>query len=181
MGYEEFAPTGHGTHLTRTILFADLCGFTEYTCRVGDESAARLAVSFHHRSSALASAEGCEFVKAIGDGVMVESADCHAALRVACRIVALGCREGYPPIRAGLDTGPAVAREGDWYGSTVNTAARLAAAAGPGELVITERARQASTGDSPVTLVRPATWRLKGLPDLLVHAAIPLHPDALPA
>jgi class 3 adenylate cyclase len=168
-------------HDSRTILFADLCGFTALTCRVGDEPAARLAVAFHHRAYALALEEGCGFVKAIGDAVMVQAADCRAMLRVACRIVALGSHGGYPPIRAGVDTGPAVERDGDWYGSTVNTAARVAAAAGPGELVITERARLASRGDSPVALVRPATWRLKGLPDVHVHAAIPLMGDALPA
>jgi adenylate cyclase len=151
----------------RTIMFADLCGFTEYTCRFGDEQAARLALSFHHRAQAFAREEGCHFVKSIGDAVMVQSDDCRAAVRLAYRLLALSDVEGYPPIRAGIDTGPALEFDGDWFGSTVNTAARLASAAAPRELVVTDRVRDAVAG---VPLQRRGPWRLKGLPELELHS-----------
>jgi adenylate cyclase len=155
----------------RTIMFADLCGFTKYTCLHGDEAAARLALSFHRRAQTLARAEGCSFVKSIGDAVMVQSDDCRAAVRLAYRLLALSADEGYPPVRAGIDIGPAVEFEGDWFGSTVNTAARLASAAAPSELVVTDRVRAAVAGVAPVALRRRGPRQLKGLPELQLHSA----------
>ena len=105
-------------------------------------------------------------VKAVGDAVMVRSHDCHRAVRLARRILALSDREGYPQIRAGLDVGPAVNRGGDWWGSTVNTAARVVEAALPGELMLTERAQRAVTEETSCELVRAGLWHLKGLPDM---------------
>lgn len=157
--------------LHQAILFADLCGFTEYTCRHGDELAADLALAFQERARALAAEESCHVVKSLGDAVMVHSSDCRRALSFGWRILALSQVEGYPPIRVGLDVGPAVEHEGDWYGSTVNTAARVADAAGPGELVVTDRARAAVADGSSVVLVGRGTWQLKGLPGVRVHAA----------
>ena len=49
-----------------------------------------------------------------------------------------------PPVRVGMHTGPAVEREGDWYGTTVNVAARLCAAAGGGEVLVSEATRDAA-------------------------------------
>lgn len=154
-----------------TFLFADLCGFTEYALVRGDSAAAAVAIAFHERSRALADEERCELVKSIGDAVMVHSLDCGRALRLGVRIVALGGRHGCPPVRAGIDSGSAVAHAGDWYGSTVNTAARVAAAAPAGQLIVTDRARAAAECSSP-ELVTRGVWHLKGLPGVLVHAPV---------
>jgi class 3 adenylate cyclase len=157
--------------MSHTFLFADLCGFTEYTWNHGDVRAVELAVGFHARVRELAREEGCELVKPIGDAVMLRAADCRAALRLARRVIALA-DAGYPPIRVGVDTGPAVEHEGDWYGCTVNTAARMAGAAGPGELVVSERAHAALAHDREVPLRAHGVWSLKGLPAMRVHAAV---------
>ena len=155
-----------------SFLFADLCGFTAYTCLHGDELAADLAIDFHDRVYELAAEEGCSVVKSIGDAVMVHSRDCRAAARLACRILALSEAEGFPPIRVGLDSGPAVRHGEDWYGSTVNAAARVADAAKPGELLMTERARRAVAESASFTLVERGVRRLKGMPALALHAAV---------
>lgn len=157
--------------MSHTFLFADLCGFTEYTHRHGDEPAAQLALAFHERAEELAAEERCDVVKSIGDAVMVRADDCRDAVRLAWRILALSELEDYPPIRVGLDSGPAVEHRGDWYGSTVNTASRVTDAAAPGELVVTERARAAIADGTHVQLVARGVYRLKGLPDVRVHAA----------
>jgi adenylate cyclase len=154
----------------QAFLFADLCGYTEFTCCHGDERAAELAVAFQARAGELADAEGCQVIKALGDAVMVRAQDCPPAIRLAVRMLALSAREGFPPIRAGVDFGPAVECGGDWYGSTVNTASRLADSAAPGELVVSSRA-EAMAGPSIVA----RTWRhdrvrVKGLPELAVTA-----------
>lgn len=39
-------------------------------------------------------------------------------------------------MRVGIDAGEAVAREGDYFGMTVNRSSRIAAAAGPGEILV---------------------------------------------
>lgn len=156
----------------QAFLFADLCGFTAYTCRHGDAPAAALAVRFHRRARQLAREEDCTVVKLIGDAVMVRSHDCRAILHLAARLVALK-RDGFPPVRAGVDVGPAVRKGADWFGSTVNTAARIADAAEPGELIISERARAAVARHSSVVVVDLGRVELKGLPSLCLHAIEP--------
>jgi len=146
-----------------TFLFADLVGFAEFTARHGDDRGADLAVSFHRRICTLAAELGCEVVKAIGDGVMVRSENGDAAVELATRILALAEREGFPPARVGLDTGPAVERNGDWFGSTVNIASRVTSAADAGELLMTERTRRAVAGIARIELGARGRRSLKGL------------------
>jgi adenylate cyclase len=148
-----------------TFMFADICGYTEYTWRHGDERSAELALAFHRRVGELAELEQCDLIKSIGDGVMVRALDCDSAVRLARRIQS---EPGFPAIRIGLDTGPAVARGGDWWGTTVNTAARMVDAAGAGEVLMTERAHAAACGTDAVDRGRQA---FKGLPDCRVYAA----------
>jgi class 3 adenylate cyclase len=155
-----------------TFVFADLCGFTEYTCHYGDKRAADLAVGFHRRVRELAADEGCNVIKSIGDAVMIHSHDCRTAVRLACRILGLSKLDGYPPIRIGIDSGPAVRREGDWYGSTVNAAARVADVAAAGEVLMTERVRSAVDDGVSLKLEARGTRELKGLPAAAVHAAV---------
>jgi adenylate cyclase len=158
--------------MSHAFLFADLCGFTAYTHRHGDELATRLALAFHERAGELAAEESCDVVKSIGDAVMVRADECRAAIRLAWRILALSELEDYPPIRVGVDIGPAVEHRGDWYGSTVNIASRMTDAASPGELVLTDRARAAIAGAPHVELRARGVCELKGLPQMRIHAAV---------
>jgi adenylate cyclase len=164
-----------------TFLFADLCGYTEYTCRHGDDHSAELAVGFHKLVRTLAEDERCEFVKAIGDATMVRAEDCEAAVRLAHRIHEATAKRGYPAVRIGIDTGPAVPRDGDWYGTTVNTAARVAEAAAPGELLLTERAHASVIAAGLVETVERGAHSLKGLPDCVLHASLGLRDGSLTA
>ena len=147
-----------------TFLFADLVGFTGFTTRHGDERAADLAVSFQERVCGLAAELGCHVIKTIGDAVMVRSDDGDAAIALARAILDLVAEARLPLVRVGLDTGPAVERNGDWFGSTVNTASRVTAAADAGELLMTERAREACAGSGRVELRERGARELEGLP-----------------
>jgi adenylate cyclase len=160
-----------------TFLFADLCDYTEHTFREGDEFAAELAVGFHLLVRELAATESCEVVKAIGDAVMVRAAQVEDAIRLAQRIHESGEQLGYPPVRVGIDTGPAVARDGDWYGTTVNRAARVAEVGIPGEMLLTEGARAALAPSGDLRIAERGLRALKGLPEALVHAAYAGAPD----
>lgn len=155
-----------------TFMFADLCAFCEYTVRNGDEAAADLALAFHALVRALAADHGCEVVKSLGDAVMVRSSDCRRMARLAHSVLRDASQLGQPLVRIGLDRGPALLRDGDWYGTTVNSAARLADAAEPGEVLLSERARRALADTTNIELVARGSRELKGLPVSLVHAAI---------
>ena len=155
---------------TSTFLFVDLCGYTEYTWRYGDHRSAELATGFHALVRKLAQADGCEFVKSVGDGAMVRADECEHAIVLAERLIRSAADLGYPPLRVGIDTGPAVIRDGDWYGTTVNTAARVVDAARAGEVLLTERARESAVAGSIRTLATSA-HSLKGLPECVLHVA----------
>jgi class 3 adenylate cyclase len=84
----------------------------------------------------------------------------------------VGTRSDLLPVRIGVHTGPAVRRGGDWYGSAVNVAARLADQAKPNEALVSEatwataRCEFTKPVDTPRELVlrgldrRVAAWRL---------------------
>ena len=128
-----------------TFVFLDLAGFTAMTEAHGDEHAADVAEAFIDGVRALLdSHEACE-VKTMGDAVMAHSRSAERALCLAeCAVGELGGRHGALGVRAGAHTGPAVRRRGDWFGATVNVAARVAAQAAADELLVTQAAVDAA-------------------------------------
>lgn len=128
-----------------TFLFTDLVGFTALTAAQGDDRAADVALEFYGHVRGLLDRHHAEEVKAIGDALMLRCDDAGAAVRLGLEIVdTLDALEGFPPVRVGVYTGPAVTRAGDWYGTTVNVAARLCAAAGGGEVLVGEATAEAA-------------------------------------
>jgi class 3 adenylate cyclase len=128
-----------------TFLFTDLVGFTALTAERGDEHAAETALAFYARVRALLADHGAEEVKTIGDAMMLRCDDAAHGVRLALRIVrAMEAPPALPPVRVGVHSGPAVARDRDWYGTTVNIAARLCSAAGGGEVLVSEDTRGAA-------------------------------------
>jgi class 3 adenylate cyclase len=121
-----------------TFLFADIAGFTALTEMHGDERAVQLIDDF----AAVVQAElpniGGEYVKTIGDALMLRVPDAGDAIRLGLWITrnALGGHEA-PSVRVGCNFGPAVERSGDYFGSTINVAARVSALARGGELLVT--------------------------------------------
>lgn len=132
-----------------TFLFADLVGYTAFTERVGDDAAADVAVAFQAAARHLAAQNGCEVVKNLGDAVMIHGDDATRVVALAMRLRRELALEGWcPPLRMGVHSGTAVRRGSDWYGATVNVAARVADAASSGEILLslTTRERLARTG-----------------------------------
>ena len=128
-----------------TFLFSDLVGYTALTDAEGDHRAVEVALLLHNRGRGLLPEYGAEEVKALGDGIMLRCGDPAAAVRLGLRIVEeLGAHPEFPAVRVGIHTGSAVARDGDWYGRTVNVAARLCSVAPGGEVLVSERTRGAA-------------------------------------
>lgn len=151
-----------------TFLFADLAGFTALTEAHGDEEAADLIASFCGEVRQLLPGHGAQEVKTIGDELMIRADSAADAIRLALRIVGeVGGRHGFPAVRAGLHTGPAVARGDDWFGATVNVASRVSRHATAGEILFTDTSRQAAgddLGDIELSRRGPAQFKNVGQP-----------------
>jgi adenylate cyclase len=148
-----------------SFLFADLVGFTALTAARGDETAAELAVEFADSVRTLAAEHGAEFVKAMGDAVMVRGTSAAEIVALGLRLVHDGPTPSWrPPVRIGIHTGTAVTRDGDWYGTTVNVAARLASSAQGGELLVTEDTGRRMRRSLPLELIDQGLRRLRDVP-----------------
>jgi adenylate cyclase len=121
-----------------TFLFADIAGFTALTEVHGDEQAAKVVADFSEAVTRELPRFGATHVKTIGDALMLRIADPSQAVRLGLRI-ALDLLRGHraPTVRVGLHHGPAIERDGDYFGATVNLAARVSAAATGGEVLLT--------------------------------------------
>ena len=125
-----------------TLMFTDLRDSTRMYRQIGDASAfGRVRQHFDLLEQAIA-AEGGAVVKTIGDAVMAVFHQPAAALRaIQTAHTAIAALEGKPPLemKAGIHTGPCIVvtlnERMDYFGSTVNIAARLPGLAAGGEVV----------------------------------------------
>jgi adenylate cyclase len=153
------ASVGH-----HTFLFTDLVGFTALTFSQGDDRAADVAGELYERVRRLLPEHGGEEVKTLGDGVMLRCERPAGAIHLGLGLMRhLEEVPGFPPVRVGMHTGPAVHRDGDWYGTTVNVAARLCAAAGGGEVLVSEHTCEAAERLGDVELSEPRLHWLRNL------------------
>ena len=127
---------------------ADLAGYTALPEAHGDEQAADVVDAFCGSVRELLPAHGAEQVKSIGDAVMLRVDKADAAVGLGLLVAQeIMSKHGSPAVRVGMHTGPAVERSGDWFGTSVNLAARIAALAGGGEVLLTAATR-AQAGDA---------------------------------
>jgi adenylate cyclase len=151
-------------HPAPTFVFVDLAGYTELTEARGDRAAARVATEFQRAMIGLSREHGAWQVKSTGDGVMIWAPGAAQAVALAAdSLPDVGSRADLLPLRIGVHTGPAVMRGSDWYGSTVNVAARLASEAGPNEALVSATSRAAANGDLPRPLGNRRQLRLRGV------------------
>lgn len=121
-----------------TILFADLEGFTAFTEAHGDQDAADCAERFYELAGAGLVGDA-RIVKTIGDAVMIVASLPTAAASTALNLASIvNAEPQFPTIRAGLHTGLAVERGGDYFGAAVNLAARVTTYARSGQILCTE-------------------------------------------
>jgi adenylate cyclase len=143
-----------------TFLFADLAGYTALTEAHGDEHAADAAAEFCAAVRALLDQHDAEEVKVIGDAMLVRACDPDQGVRLAARIVSgLGARHRRLGIRVGVHTGTAVRRGGDWFGSAVNLASRVADLAESGEVLLTDATREKLEGGLAVRELGPRNFK----------------------
>jgi adenylate cyclase len=118
-----------------TVAFADLVGFTRIGEVVSAEELGHLANRLAHLARDL-TVPPVRFIKTIGDAAMFVCPDPLPMLDVVLKLVeAVDTDNDFPRLRAGVASGMAVSRAGDWFGSPVNVASRVTAVARPGTVL----------------------------------------------
>jgi adenylate cyclase len=148
------------------MCFLDLTGYTRLTEERGDEAAAELATKLATLVRGSSREHGGEPVKWLGDGVMFYFPNPGDGVFAALDMVEGVAADDLPPARVGIHAGPVVFQEGDYFGRTVNLAARIADYARPGEVLVTQEVVDAADLDGlGLTAIGPI--ELKGVSEPL--------------
>jgi class 3 adenylate cyclase len=152
---------------TVTVLFTDIEGSTQLTDALGD--AEWIRVLRGHNAivrDQVAAHSGIE-VKSQGDGFMLAFASAEDALRCAIEIqraLVEAPSDGHRlRVRIGLHTGEPIREEDDFYGKSVILAARIAAEARGGEILVSRLVRELTEGSGLFSFIDPTDVELKGL------------------
>jgi adenylate cyclase len=150
-----------GQAQTGAVGFVDVTASTMVTAELGIEPVSAAMTGLEERAVELAVAHGGRVVKYIGDEVMFVAPDLAAAVEVAMGLVQ---QVDADPIlrsaRGGVAFGPLLSRDGDWFGTTVNTASRLVEKAKARTVLFTGDGAEQVEGAS-----ERGRRRLRGLPE----------------
>jgi adenylate cyclase len=116
------------------IAFADLAGYTRLTEEAGEETALDIVERFVESVESTLP-EDARIIKTIGDEVMIVGSDPAGLIEWAVGFQQLAGERPHP--RIGMHVGSALYRDGDYYGRAINLAARVAARAAGGEVLVT--------------------------------------------
>jgi adenylate cyclase len=151
-------PTAH----VPAICFLDITGYTHLTEESGDAAAADLASRLARLVHRLSTEHGGRTVKSLGDGVMFYFPDPGQGVVAALDMVAGVVAAGLPPAHVGLHAGPVLFQEGDYFGRTVNVAARIADYARQGEVLVSNEVVERCES-APVHFTQIGPVELKGV------------------
>jgi len=135
------------THINACVLFADISDSTKIYEELGDQTAREITQQCLSLLITHIESNQGRVVKTIGDEVM-----CHFQTVVDAANAALAMEEGMQrqssfggvelSIRIGFHFGPVIEENGDLFGDTVNTAARVVAEADAGQIVVDKATRE---------------------------------------
>jgi len=136
-----------------TILFTDLAGSTALTQRLGDAAAQELLRAHNTIVRERLREHGGTELKSMGDGFMASfpsgsrALECAIAIQQALAAYNDGRKDAIL-VRIGLNAGEPVAEDADLFGTVVQAAARIAARARPGQILVSDVVRQLAAGKS---------------------------------
>lgn len=127
------------------VAFADLVDYTGLGEKLPLEDVGRIATRLAELAGSAVS-RPTQLVKTIGDAAMFVSSEVPAMIDTVTALGESVEKEGkdFPGLRAGVAYGPATARGGDWFGTTVNLASRVTDSAKPGRVLATEEVVEAA-------------------------------------
>jgi adenylate cyclase len=143
-------------------VFADLSGYTQLTEELGDEAAAEMSLTLAQLVNEIAARHHGTVVKLLGDGVYLHFRDPGDAVRASLEIVESTASRGLPPAHIGAHAGSMLYDEGDYFGRTVNIAARIGARAMAGQVYVGEALADAVSEDG-FRLLDLGEVQLKGI------------------
>jgi adenylate cyclase len=148
------------------ILFTDLVDFSDWSLRAGDTVAVELLREVGATIEPAVIEHGGTVVKRLGDGLMAafdEPGGAVAAALQARDAIAEVEVDGYQPqMRAGIHMGHPRHIGGDYLGTDVNIAARVAGAASGGEVLISDPVRERL--DEGALKLKRRRFKAKGAP-----------------
>jgi adenylate cyclase len=145
-----------------TAVFADLTDFTRLTEESGDDVAAEVAVAFSQLANEVAAGHGGDVIKWLGDGVFLRFGQPDDAVLASLEMVESAPSRGLPEAHIGVNAGPMLYDEGDYFGRTVNIAARIASQARSSEVYVGEPVAELVSGDR-FRLTEVGAFELKGI------------------
>ena len=168
--------TGRAQAREAAVAFADLVGFTELGQTVDVEELSDVAARLS-RMAADVVEPPVQLVKELGDAVMLVAPEPKELIECSLALVERAEKtEDFPELRAGVAFGPAANHFGDWYGSTVNLAARLTERARPGSVLVTGEVKDAVAGDG-YAISSAGPKRLKGFAEPVKTWRVRREPD----
>jgi adenylate cyclase len=174
------AATRRRLHVARStddaevVGFADLVNYTELSARLEERELAELLRRFDDLTNAVVVEHGGRIVKMIGDAAMFTVVEPVAGAVIALELserVAADDRLG--GIRIGMAQGPVLSRDGDLYGSVVNTASRLVSIGRAGAVNVGPAIRAALAGDRRFALRSLGMRRLHHIGEMRVYRLRP--------
>ena len=135
----------------RTVLFTDIVGHAEMMSRLGDEAGRDILREHEGITRDVLKAHGGTEVKTMGDGFMASfgsvarAVECAIALQKAFEERDTSAQEPLS-VRVGLNAGEPIEEDGDLFGATVILAARIAAKADAGEILVADVIRGLCSG-----------------------------------
>jgi len=143
------------------VLVADISGSTALYEAVGNETAFNQIAGCLDALRQITECHGGHFIHSKGDDVLCTFEDAEQSFVAASEILNLSLGSALS-VHCGLDFGEILHARGDVFGDCVNTTARLAGYANPGEALCSQ-AYYAQLGQSQKTRLRYLeTWRFKG-------------------
>jgi class 3 adenylate cyclase len=146
-----------------TVVFVDVAGSTQLAAEIGDSRFRELIDGFHQLVRRQLDRYQGRLVDTAGDGALAlfdspaRAIGCAEAVRDGVRALGLQVRAG---VHTGeMEHGPG----GEVRGIAVHTGARVAALAGPGEILVSRTIRDLVAG-APIRLESRGTHELKGVP-----------------
>jgi class 3 adenylate cyclase len=135
----------------RTVLFTDVEGSTALTQRLGDAKAREVLREHERIVREALNAHGGSEVKTMGDGFMASFTSATKALECAIAMQRAFAEHNESTaesilVRVGLNAGEPIAEDDDLFGTAVNRAARITAAARGGEILVANVVRELAEG-----------------------------------
>ena len=144
------------------IMFTDIVGFTDLAA--SDEAGAMKLLQWQRNTfQPLIAEHGGEWLKEVGDGLLLSFTSSQDAVRCAIRIQDAVGEMPSLKVRVGIHQGDIIQDGADIMGDGVNEASRIEAAAPDGGIAFSDKVRQDISGYPEFEIVSLGEYSLKGV------------------